>query len=150
LSICVFHVSGCVQWRNAQPLLTVEEKRAGKHDYGSIRFLEQLLQAFTRCGPGKVMILCQALSSLSALSSLTDVDSEEERCMPNDKRFTSIILRAQKTMESLRSVASAHNLVPPRLENNSFEKGSKVQPKKRLPLDDADKGYHQLERNKTV
>jgi hypothetical protein len=150
LSICVFHVSGCVQWRNAQPLLTVEEKRAGKHDYGSIRFLEQLLQSFATCGPGKVMILCQAVSSLSVPSRETDGDSKEEHYMSNDKRFTSLMLSAQKTMESLRSVASAHNLVPPRLENNSVDKTSKMQPTKCLPLDDADKGYHQLEWNETV
>lgn len=150
LTICVFHVAGCVQWRNVQPLLTAEEKRAGKNDYASIRFLEQLLQSFATCGPGKVISLCQAVSSLSAPSRATDGDSEEEHYMSNDKRFTNLMLAAQKTMEKLRSVASTHNIVPPRVEINSVEEASQMQLKNSLPLDDADKGYHQLEWNETV
>lgn len=151
LNVCVFHVIGCVQWRNAQPLLSVEEKRAGIHDYGSIQFLEQLLHSFATQGAGKVMILCQSISSLSELSKETDGDSEEEHYMSNDKRFTSLMLAAQKTMETLRSVSLTHNLVPPQVEKVSLEKVSKKQPTKRsLLLDDADKGYHELDWNEAV
>ena len=146
LSICVFHVIGCVQWRNAQPLLSVEEKRAGMHDYGSIQFLKQLLQSFATWGTGKVMIVCQAISSLSEPSRETDGESDEEHYVSNNKRFTSLMLSAQKTMEFLRSVSLTHNLVPPQIEKMSFEKVlKKQQTKQSLPFDDADKGYHELD-----
>ena len=149
LSVCVFQVRGCVQWRNAQPILSVEERRAGVHDYGSIKFLERLLQSFATFGVKKVMSVCQSIRQLCCPSAESGEDEEEERLVSlpqNDKRFTSLILSAQKTMDALRDVSSAHNLVLPLLDNASFEKPPKEQATKRNPVKDvADKGYHELD-----
>jgi len=153
LSVCIFQVDGCVQWRNAQPILSVQEKRAGVHDYGSIKFLEQLLQKFVTWGAGKVMTVCQKIRQLSCPSADSDGDEEEEllAILPqNDKRFTSLMTVAQKTMDTLRDVASAHNLVAPQFDTASLEKLPKEQATKRsFTIDATDKGYHELDKKES-
>ena len=106
-------------WRNSQPLLSVEQKRAGAHDVAAIGYLQELLEMFASFGPSKVMSMCQIIRSQSVSSNGTDDEEESEALlvMSNDKRFTSLMLSAQQTMETLRNVASAHNLVPPQFED---------------------------------
>ena len=153
LSVCIFQVDGCVQWRNVQPILSAQEKQAGVHDLGSIKFLEQLLQTFATWGAGKAMIVCQDLRELLCPTAESDGDTEDEvlASLPqNDKRFTSLMLAAQKTLDTLRDVASEHSLVPPQWNSASFDKVSKDHATaKRSPFadNDADKGYHELDWN---
>ena len=154
LSTCLFQVEECVQWRNARPILSVEQKRAGVHDFGSIKFLEQLLQTFATWGAGKVMSVCQMIRQLSSPSVESNGDEDEDflAILPqNDKRFTTLMLAAQKTMDTLRDVASVHNLVPPKSDVVSLEKLSSEQAEKKgVAADDMDKGYHVLDWNESV
>lgn len=155
LSVCLFQVDCCVEWRNAQPILSIEEKRAGVHDYGAITFLEHLLQSFATWGAGKVMTACQTIRQLTCPSTESDGDDEDATLLAslpqNDKRFTSLMLSAQKTMDALRAVASAHNLVAPQFDSGFTEKPRKAQATiKAVAVDDADKGYHELDLNDEV
>lgn len=149
LGVCIFHVEGCVQWRTAQPILTVQEKRAGVHDYGAIKYLDHLLQSFASQGAGKVLSVCQSIQRLVCPSSEknggNDSDDLFTNFPQNDKRFTSLMLSAQKTMDTLRDVATAHNLVAPKLDGTRIEgRQTKKAAKKVAATKDDDKGYHEL------
>lgn len=152
LTVCTLQVDGCVQWRNAQPILSVEEKRAGVHDYGSIKFLEQLLQSFATWGAGKVLSFAQRLRRV--VSPFVESDSDESRepfaTVPqNDKRITSLMLSAQRTMDMFGDVATAHNLVAPQFDSDAVENPSEEQETatEAFAVDHADKGYHELDVN---
>lgn len=154
LSVCIFQVEECVQWRNAQPILSVLQNRAGVHDFGSIQFLEQLLQTFVTWGAGKVMTVTQTIRQLSCPSADSDGDEDEDflASLPqNDKRFTTLMLAAQKTMDALRDEASAHNLIPPQFEASSLKKPTNEQAAKKAGKKaDADKGYREMDWNESV
>lgn len=146
LNICLFHVHGCVKWRNAQPLLSVEEKRAGVHDFGSICFIDRLLQSFAVFCAGRVITLCQSILSQMLSRADNDEDTGEPKYVSGEKRVASLMASAQKTLTTLGTIAASHNLVPPTLEATPLRAPSK---KDGTTLDDVDMGYHKLDQNET-
>jgi hypothetical protein len=125
LSVAVSQLQRCVDWRNAQPLLSVQEREALKHDPGSIKFLQQLLDAVSSHTAGTVLTLC-------------DLWQSREGAHVRLSRSTALRFAAEKAARRIMDVSSSHNLEPPSLgaAYGTFKSDDS------LPLT---KGFHQIE-----
>lgn len=125
LSVAVAHLQRCVEWRSAQPLLSIREREAGKYDPGAIIFLEQFIDAVSSHTAGTVLSLC-------------DFWQSREGAHFNLPRSTTLRFAAEKAARRMSDVSTAHNLVPP-----SF--GVEIET---IEVDDTlqlTKGFHQIE-----
>jgi hypothetical protein len=124
LNLCNYHVIKCVDWRNAQPLLSPAERKLGKEDAGSIKHLDDLLKQVARDGVGRIALFCDRVVKGSQMGDTggepidPGLDSKTWLCATYYRKIASLIQSTEKTMLSLRSVASAHNLVPPKAKIN--------------------------------
>lgn len=124
LSVAVSLLQRCVEWRNSQPLLSVRDREAGKHDPGAIRFLEQFIGTAASHTAGTILNLCDFLQSHEAA---------------HVSRSTTLRFAAEKAARRIKDVSISHNLAPPSFiagfENFESDQYSMQQTK----------GFHQLE-----
>ena len=101
LELSVSKTQQCVEWRNSQPLLTSAERQAGKFDYASIRYLEELLQDVSTTSVGTVASFC-----LRARKGC------EESFGGHSRKVTALLLAAKRTAITLKNIALTYNVVP--------------------------------------
>lgn len=101
LDVTVSQAQQCVEWRNAQPLLTATERRVGKTDYASIRFLETLLQDLSLASVGTVVSFCERVSA-----------NKESALLFGGAKVTALLQATERTADTMRNIALAHNVVP--------------------------------------
>lgn len=101
LELSVSKTQQCVEWRNSQPLLTSAERQAGKFDYASIRYLEELLQDLSTTSVGTVASFC-----LRARKGC------EESFGGHSRKVTALLLAAKRTAITLKNIALTYNVVP--------------------------------------
>jgi hypothetical protein len=100
LDISISKTHACLDWRNSQPLLTTEERQAGRKDYASILFLQEYLQTMCSLTCGTVVSFCIRARGR---------DGEHI----TDRRVTHLLNNAQRTANSLRRISLAHNIILP-------------------------------------
>ena len=150
LNLCHFHIIGCVNWRNKQPLLTTAERKVGTHDAGSIHYIEDLLKEITASGVGRIMLFCEKIrtSSLTGRVATTidgaHLETEKEIYSARLKRIAALLQSAERAMGRIRAVASAHNLVPPRVEYKQVSTAVSSGQGKSAKVDSNDKGFHEI------
>jgi hypothetical protein len=131
-------VQKCVEWRNARPLLTMEEQQMGKLDIGTVRFLQTLIDTVVSECVCKIISMCELMrreaqqrkKSKQNVSNDDDDYSDEEDLgiqgqgwifAVNHKKIYTLHFRCKKLFKSLQDVASDHNLVTPSLRRMSSE-----------------------------
>lgn len=103
LIVAVAQLRRCVDWRSSQPLLSIAERKAGKHDVGSIIFLQQMIDKM-------------AAHTTSAVFSFCDFWQSQEGDSVRLSRCASLRYAAEKAARNIKDISSAHNLVPPSFE----------------------------------
>ena len=149
LNLCHFHILGCVNWRNKQPLLTAAERKVGTHDAGSIHYIDNLLKEITSSGVGKIMSFCETLRTTCLTGSVANSDGtylETEKAVYSTqyKRISVLLQSAEKAMGRIRAVASAHSLVPPRVEFMKVSATVSLVQGKSVTVNSNDKGFHEI------
>eukprot|EP00978_Attheya_sp_CCMP212_P019361 scaffold54195_cov58-Attheya_sp.AAC.2 len=131
-------VRKCVEWRNARPLLTMEEQQMGKLDIGAVRFLQMLIDTVVSECVCKIISMCELMrreaqqrnKSKQNVSNDDDDYSDEEDLgiqgqgwifAVNHKKINNLLFRCKKLFKALQDVASDHNLVTPSLRRMSPE-----------------------------
>jgi len=131
-------VQKCVEWRNARPLLTMEEQQMGKLDIGAVRFLQMLIDTVVSECVCKIISMCELMrreaqqrtKSISKVSNDDDDYSDEEDLgiqgqgwifAVNHKKISTLHFRCKKLFKALQDVASDHNFVTPSLRRMSPE-----------------------------
>jgi len=150
LNLCQYHVIRCVEWRNMQPILTPAERRIGKYDPGSIKHLDCLLKQVAANGVGRITSFCD-WARVGWRSSRAVVEGNVSG--PDDinawlyashyKKFSALMHSTEKAMISLRSIALAHNLLPPTSEYE-FSASSDSMEEMTPKSDDTDDGFHEI------
>jgi hypothetical protein len=106
LDLSVIKIKQCVEWRQAQPLLAYADRLAGKVDHASIQYLEELLQELTKICVGAVAGFCSRARQRR--------DKDDSAWSGFSRKLTALLLAAENTASTIKSIALAHNLVPVR------------------------------------
>ena len=174
LSIIVLQVQACVNWRNAQPLLSMADKSKGRYDPGEMKYLQNLINACWIHTIVKMLTFCDAMPKQHHPVKQTSVsrrqkDSENStgiesvqqpefsRVLHSDSRARSFKLynkvsslrsSVEKTAQTLKTIAASHNLALPSSEDeNKFE--MQILPQKRKARKKEDVGFHELRKKST-
>jgi hypothetical protein len=121
LTISFCQLQRCVDWRNRQPQLSVQERAEGAHDIGSIRYLQQLIDTILSHTTVPILSLCDAWQSSTVGASM------------KLSRKASLRLTVEKTIQRIKDVSLSHNLSPP-----LFDVGCRE-----IESDSPTKGFHQ-------
>lgn len=105
-----------VDWRNNQPLVSWEDKRAGK-DPGASKYLQALLNDYFLCLPFTIINLCDFW------------DRQGSQFLP---QATKLRQAAEKAAQSLEKIAIAHNWPPPTTQTASTCNSFKIDVNKSL------------------
>ena len=125
LSVSLSQLHRCVDWRNAQPLLSVTEREAGVYDAGSIKYLHHLLDAMASHVAGAILSLCDFWQIQDTHARLS--------------KSTSLRFETEKAARVMRDVCVSHNLVSPSFDMQLLEP---------IEIDDlmtGTKGFHQMD-----
>lgn len=140
LQLSVFKARQCVDWRQSQPLLSPSERKAGKHDNASIVYLEGLLKFFGISCVGVVINFCQ--EARNRFAKATESGEEPDPFAANDSKLVALLMASERTLDTLRTIATHHNIVLPTCElsiAHEKDKGAL----KRVTLNSGKvKGYH--------
>jgi hypothetical protein len=101
LELTISQTQACVDWRNAQPLLTFAERHAGKTDSASVHYLEAFLQDICAASCGTVISFCGFARN--------SVDQSFEGC---SRKVTGLLLASERTASMLKGIALTHNVEP--------------------------------------
>jgi hypothetical protein len=148
LNLCHYHVIKCVDWRNAQPLLSPAERKLGKEDAGSIKYLDDLLKQVATDGVGRIASFCDRVKTGSQMGDTggepidSGFESETWLYATHYRKIAGLMQSTEKTMLSLRSVASVHNLVPPK--SNFKWSATTVSARNNGKSDVRDRGFHEI------
>lgn len=123
LSVAVTQLRRCVDWRNSQPLLSIAERKVGKHDPGAILYLQQLLDKMSA-------------NTASTALSFCDFWQSQEGDDVRLSRCTSLRYAAEKAARSIKDIASAHNLASPSLDREEVDESEETVK--------STKGFHHL------
>jgi hypothetical protein len=123
LSIGFYQLQRCIDWRNQQPLLSNLDRALGQFDIGSIRYLQQLIDA-TMCHIAvPILRLCELWQSSKILG------------YAKVSRIATLRLFAEKAIQRIKDVALSHNL------STSVFIGCND-----IKIDEPTKGFHVLPR----
>jgi hypothetical protein len=140
LNACLHQLHRCVEWRNSQPMLSMEEIEAGVEDVASIRYLHSLLEAFGTHIVGELLSLCNLVDLQSSGEDDSDVPTQGDG---GDQQKTSgFRFAVDKSLQALKKVAAAHNLSSLHMGLVSDDKDPETAKKKR---DVRVKGFHEIE-----
>ena len=118
LRVCLYQLQRCVDWRNEQPMLSMEDQEAQKFDSASIDFLKALLNSFGKNIVGELKMLCQSDHAKehgsSVLENGSDIGEDEPKSTTNDDReklkTNTLSAVVRKTHAALDKIASTHKL----------------------------------------
>lgn len=140
LNICLHQLHRCVEWRNSQPMLSMEQIETGFEDVASIRYLHSLLESFGTHIVGELLSLCNLVDLQSSGEDDSDVPTQGGR---GDQQKTSgFRFAVDKSLQALKKVAAAHNLSSLQMGFVSDYKDPKTTKKKRVVRV---KGFHEIE-----
>ena len=125
LTVAVSLLRCCVDWRSAQPLLSIAERQSGKHDMGSIVYLQQLIDQTAAQTVSVITLFCGFWQS-------QDDDVVLSRC-------ASLRLAAEKAGRIIKDISASHNLVPPSFDLAALDNQQSEEP---TP---PPKGFHALD-----
>lgn len=123
LSIAYYQLQRCIDWRNQHPLLSNEERASGQRDIGSIRYLQQLIDATMGHTAVPILRLCEVWQSSTVVGYM------------KVSRIATMRLIVEKAMQRMKDVALSHNL----------STSVSVRPDE-MKIDEPTKGFHILSR----
>ena len=137
LNICLHQLHRCVEWRNSQPMLSMEERETGFEDVASIRYLHSLLESFGTHVVGELLFLCNLVDLQS--SGEDDSDVLTKGGGGDQQKTSGFRFAVEKSLQALKKVATAHNL---QIGVVSDDKDPQTAKKKRVVRI---KGFHEIE-----
>jgi hypothetical protein len=136
-SVIIYQLNRCVEWRNRQPMLYMEEIAAGVHDVASIRYIQRLLDSFGTNVVENTLALCDFVDSQSSGQHIQSSEGDQQKV--NTVRFAT-----EKVLQSMQNVALSHSLDPPRMELEQDDKEEKEPSRKRDHVGEV-KGFDELD-----
>jgi hypothetical protein len=140
LNGCLHQLHRCVEWRNSQPMLSMEEIETGFEDVASIRYLHSLLESFGTHIVGELLSLCNLVDLQSSGEDDSDVPTQGGGC--DQQKTSGFRFAVDKSLQALKKVAAAHNLRSLKMGLVSNDKDAETAKKKRVARV---KGFHEME-----
>jgi hypothetical protein len=147
LTLTVYQVQRCIEWRNSHPTLSREEIEAGAFDVASIRFLKSLLDAFGIHVVGNLTSLCDCIELPSNNEDGAHFGSGQKQ------KIKSLRLKIDRVFSELGKTAMAHKLAQPQLDMEAKEadeqpakKRRRIETKGFLQFEDSTEESDQLNR----
>jgi len=127
LSVATLQLHRCVDWRNTQPLPSLDDKKAGVYDPGAVEYIQELLDVMAASAAATVLDLC-------------DSWQEQKVASQNMSKITNLQYCAEKALRSIKDVASSHNLRHPNLDMPEAATQNETTTRKIA-------GFHQMEKS---
>ena len=125
-------VLNCMEWRNAQPMLSNSDKKKGVVDAASSKFFQALIDSLAYNCTGSAIIFCDLVKSQGKRSQLESdedsdyeddgIDGEKWVYASSHKAVANLLLRSERVLESFRAVCATYNLAPPRIRISKSER----------------------------
>ena len=113
ISASMWQLHQCIEWRNSQPMPSVEEKEAGVKDIASIQYLQDLTNSLWVHVIDRLYCLCDSVS-------FGDEDSDPKSNGAGDlQKVNSVRSALDKARHSIEMIVRSHHLTQPKQSSRS-------------------------------